>query len=94
MRAGGHDLVISIFVLLAPATRLAEWCDTLSLRLRELVPHANFIVLEGGGTVAKVGLGVRSPTAFMTHFVKHFHFVRHADFLRNYFVIIRGAVLA
>ena len=54
VRACSHNLVISIFVFLASATRLSEWCNTLSFRLRELVSHAYLIILESSGAVTKV----------------------------------------
>ena len=93
VRTCSHNLVISIFVFLASATRLAEWCNTLSFRLRELVSHAYLIILESSGAVTKVSLWVRPPTAFMTHFVEHFHFIRHPYFLRSNVIMISGAIL-
>jgi hypothetical protein len=52
MGAGSHDLVISIFIFLASSTVLTEWGNALRLRLGELIPHANFIMVESCCAIA------------------------------------------
>lgn len=52
MGAGSHDLVISIFLFLASSTVLTEWGNAVRLRLRELIPHTNFIMVESSSTIS------------------------------------------